>query len=111
MKAEADVKTTFIGPIGDSIATCMRSGKTTVTSTGGEASSADCCSILARMACTDFNFAAPPMDSATFATSALPSGFEATGAPGGAIGEPSALFSPGGGGMVMSTFVTGPSAD
>jgi len=48
------------------------------------------------MACTDFNFAAPPMDSATFATSDLPSGFEAAGALGATAGAASALLALGG---------------
>src|SRR6476660_3616737 len=82
-------------------------------------SSLACCATLAFMERTDFSLAAPPIFSATLAARALPSGLEAAGAgveaalgPREDAGEASPPDgSPGGGGIVISMLVTGPSSD
>ena len=107
MNEDVGVKTTVMGPMGESMATRMWSGYTMVKSMGGEDSSPDCCCSLARSECTDFCFTPPPSASATLAASALPSGLDAAGAVGGGAdpdadaGAPTAVGdSPGGGGKV-----------
>src|ERR1022692_4534421 len=119
MKAALGEITMVRRPFGSCTLTSIRSGGTTVTSTGVGGPPPGSLSIkLARQDFSNWNLAEPPMASTTLAANALPSrcwlaiiakpgggGTEAAGLAAGSCG------SSGGGGIVMSTLVTGPSED